>query len=113
MINKYIFIGIYAQIIYYHEDTVKKKKIGDHLFKALYKSASAHTHTGWYVECLSACLTVYTDLYSWLGGVPGLRQSETQRKITEACRTTGATWWQSESYPKETDELQAERCSIG
>ena len=54
------------------------------------RNATAHTHIGWYVECLSTCLMLSTDLYSRLGGVPGLYQSEAQRKITEACRATGA-----------------------
>lgn len=52
--------------------------------------ATAHTHIGWNVECPSACLMLSTDLYSRLGGVPGLCQSEAQRKITEACRAAGA-----------------------
>lgn len=71
------------------------------------------TCMGWYVECLSTGLMLSTDLHSRLGGIPGLHQSEAQRKIAEASRATGAAWWQSESYAEEANELQAERCSAG
>lgn len=47
------------------------------------------TCIGWYVECLSTCLILSTDLHSRPGGIPGLHQSEAQRKIAEASRATG------------------------